>query len=53
MESVKSRPYILEKIPMKNEGIESERLLTKNNGRMVTVKLMSTQKLDGPESEKK
>lgn len=53
MESVKSRRYILEKIPMKNEGVESERLLTKNNGRMVTGRLLSTQKLDGPESEKR
>jgi len=53
MEIVKSRRYILEKIPMKNEGVESKRLLTKNNGRMVKGRLSSAQKIDGPESEKR
>lgn len=53
MESVKSRRYILEKIPMKKEGIELERLLTKYNGRMVTGRISSTQKLNGAESEKR
>lgn len=53
MESVKSRRYILEKIPLKNEGVESERLPTKNNRRMVTGRLSSAQRVDGPESEKR